>query len=115
MSVAALRPGVGELPAGLGDEAPLVTAGVQGQRQHAERVGVVDLAVRFDRTQAIVTPAAGAHHELTNAARISIAGGVLWREALVVVIVADESDIDSAVVGGLVEGRHVAIVAVLAG
>src|SRR5205814_1496058 len=72
------------------------------------------LAVRLDRPEAVERGSAGADDELAHAFRgVKCATRVHRREALVLVIVAAEYDLDSAVVGVRPERLLARVVAVL--
>ena len=73
--------------AGHGHELPIVAGGMQVHLQHAVGVGVVEAAVRDGRVNGVMARAARADDELANALQVQVRAGVLWGEALVVVVV----------------------------
>jgi hypothetical protein len=88
----------------LGDEAPVIAVGVQGQGEDAESVIIADFTVRQDRREAIVVPPSRSHHELTQAMRgVSPTIWVLRRKALVVVVVSIEHDLRATLIQVLPE------------
>src|SRR5207244_1568804 len=115
-SVAVARAGVGEGPAGFRYELPVVGGWVKGQLQDPERVGVSHLAVGLGSAKAVVASAAGSDHELPYPTHgIRSPRGGLWREALVVMVVAREHDVGVRVVEVLPDQLHRGAAAVLAG
>jgi hypothetical protein len=82
---------VAEGGAGRVHEPPAVAARRQGEPQDPEGAGLADLAVGGHRAERLPRGAAGADHELADAARgIGLAERVLEGEPLVVVVVAVE-------------------------
>src|SRR4051812_2725066 len=117
-SVAGRGAAVGERPARLGDEAPLVAARMQGELEDAEGIGVADLAVRLYQARRSVVPATGADDELPDAAhRVRGSGSLgrcrrpLWREALVAVGVPAQQDVGARGVEVIPQRRHLGVVA----
>src|SRR5215213_11705433 len=77
-------------------ELPVVGVAVQRELQYAPRVAVADLAVGLSGTEPVQPAAAGADHELANAVDgIRQSGGILGREALVLVVVTVDDDVRS--------------------
>src|SRR5690606_3453026 len=97
------------------DEGPAVGVLVQLELQHAG--GAVDpaLAVGLDAVERAQVRAAGADHELADAVGVGVAVGVLRREALVVVVVAGEREVDARLVSHPPELAQVAVAAVRPG
>src|SRR5262245_32433319 len=114
-SVATGGAGGGERLAGLGHELPVVAGGVEGKGEHAEGLAE-DLGVGLADGEVLEVGPAGAAHELPDAVpRVEAAPGVLGGEALVVVVVTIEDDVDIAPVEVLPDGAHDRVVAVLPG
>ena len=85
-------------------ELPVVRGLVQPQLEHAVGDVVAHLAVRGCRAEGAELRTAGADNDLAHAVRcIGLAACVLGCEALVVVVVADEQQLDAVVVEGLPE------------
>src|SRR5215211_773337 len=98
-SVAGVRTGVGERPRCLGNESPVVGAVAESELEDAVRTAVKELAVGLPRAQRVVAAAAGAHDELTDAARrVGVTSWALRREALIVVVVAAQDDVGVRVI-----------------
>src|SRR5690242_19633310 len=92
--MAAPRPGVGERAAGDGHELPAIAGGREGQFQDPGCAARARLAVGLDRVEAVEPDPAGADGELADAARLIYdAGGRLWREALVQLVVRVEHEL----------------------
>src|SRR5215207_8455385 len=105
--VTGLGPSVGEDPASLRHELPVVVVRTKRQLEDAEGVVVPDLAVRLDRSERVVTVAAHSDDELTDTVlRVGVAGGVHPSEALVNMVVTAENQLDSVVVCRLPELLH---------
>ena len=97
--MAGARAGVGERPAGLGDEAPVVARRLQRQLEHPEGVAVGDLAVGDRGPDRVVAAAAGPDDELAKAGGgVERSRGGLGSEALVVVVVRVEDDVGAGLV-----------------
>src|SRR5437868_2760100 len=94
------------------DEAPVVAVGSQGEREHPDRVGPADLAARVGSAEAAQVGPTGADDELHRSAPDPPVG-VPWGEALVVVIMTVEYDVDAAVVQLRPQRRQRRVVAVL--
>src|SRR5581483_5882533 len=97
-----------------GNKLPIVAFSVQSQLQHSKGIGVSGFAIWFCIAEyPMAVLAAASHHKFPDTACvIQLAVGVLWREALVVMIVSVD---DNICVGGikiLPEGFHLGIVAV---
>src|SRR3954454_4104826 len=78
------------------DEAPVVAVGPQGHREHADRLVPAHLAAGFGTGEGSQAVAAGADDELHRAAT-GFALGVARGEALVVVVMPVEDDIDATI------------------
>src|ERR1700704_783590 len=87
-------PRVGEATRCDGQEPPVVALRTQREAQHPEGVGVAYHAVAVDSTNGVVALATRAYDELGDSSS-GVGPGIrsLRREALVVVIVADEHDV----------------------
>src|SRR5919112_6129242 len=105
---------VAEGPAFLGSEPPLGALRAQGYLQHAVGIIAVDLAVGDWLQDGVVAlAAAGAHHELPDAALgVCLTDRVLRGEAFVVVLVAGEDHLGPPFVEGLPQRLYVVGVAV---
>ena len=89
---------------GLGQELPLVAAGVKRELEDAERPGVLHLRVGQRRVQRVVLRAPLADHELAHAALVvHLPVGRLGREALVGVVVAAVDELGAVLVEQLPE------------
>ena len=105
--------GIGEALPCLGNELPVVAAGLEGELQDAEGCGIAHFAVGFCFPEGAVILAAGAHDEFANAARgICSAIRRLRGEALVIVIVAGDHDVGVGFVESLEKRLNGEIVAV---
>src|SRR5438552_407301 len=79
----------------LGGEPPFVAIGLETHEEDAERVAYAHLAVRVHLREPLKVVSTRSHHELTDAPRrVEPARRVLWREALVVVVVPVDDDVD---------------------
>src|SRR5439155_2136300 len=111
-SMAARRASIGE-GADRGDEPPVVARRPEGQRDDSEGRRVAYLAARLRRARAVVRSPARADDELADALRtVERARDVQRREALVVVVVADEDDVRTVVVERVPEPRDLLVVPV---
>lgn len=72
---------------------------MQGQLQHAVGLVVACLTVRLDRAEGTQSGATRTNNELSDAVCIVVlALWILWREALIVMIMPIEHDIDARVI-----------------
>ena len=93
-----------KVSSGLGQELPLVAAGVERELEDAEGPGVLHLRVGQRRVQRVVLRAALADHELAHAALVvQLPVGRLGREALVGVVVAAVDELGAVLVEQLPE------------
>ena len=114
--VAAPGARVGEGLARDGDEPPVVAAGFERELQNPRSVRDPRLAVGLDRAERTLLCSSGADHELPYAPTwIAGAVGPLWGKALLVVVVAVHDHVCVRPVERLPGGRHLGLVAVLAG
>ena len=77
---------------------------MQCQYQHTERIAIENLAVGLPGLKRVMICASSSDNEFADpAGRIGSSGGVLGREPLIIVVVADEDDIGAGLVQALPE------------
>src|SRR5207247_8283155 len=77
---------------------------MEGHDQHTERIAIENLAVGLPGLKRVMICASSSDNEFADpAGRIGSSGGVLGREPLIIVVVADEDDIGAGLVQALPE------------
>src|ERR671916_2226004 len=115
--VAAETGGAATVPKALADdrdELPVVACRLKGELEHPVGSDVAHLAIKLDAANRAQRGAARADDEHPDAGWVGLAIGVLWREALVMVVVGGDHYIGPVVIEGLKQRLCAGIVAVAA-
>lgn len=90
-----------------GNELPVITSRMQRQLEHAVGIAISDLRVGQHSSKCVMARASCAYHKLADAVhRIEVTVGVLWRKALVIVLVTGKHNVGAKIIERLPDRLH---------